>query len=461
MAAVAEHLVVVSNRGPVSYARDESGEIVPRRGGGGLVSTLGPAVADTGALWVAAALDDAEREIAAAGPVEDHGFRLRFLAVDPDTYRAHYDVICNRTLWFAYHGLDERPLTPSLGPAWHAAWEAYEEVNRRFAEVVAEEAPEGGTVLVHDLHLSLAGPHLRRLRPDLATAHFAHTPFCWPEGLDVLPRRERRRLLEGLAGHGACGFHSPRWARAFLACCEEDGIPPPPTFVAPAAADPGDVLEVAASDECSRHLDRFDALAGGRKVIARVDRMELSKNIVRGFAAFDLLLEREPRWRTEAMFLACCYPSRLGVPEYAAYRDAVVAEAERVNERWGPVVHLLTDDDFPRSVAALRRADVALVNPVRDGLNIVAKEIAIVNDRDAVLCLSPHAGVWDELGDAGVLEVPPFDLAATAEALHRALSMPAAERRDRAARVRAAATARTPETWLNEQVEAARAPRAR
>jgi trehalose 6-phosphate synthase len=456
MADVAEHLVVVSNRGPVSYGRGDDGGLVPKRGGGGLVSTLGPAIAGTGALWVAAALDEAEREVATQGPVEAEGFQLAFLDLDDDLYRSYYDEICNRTLWFAYHGLDSRPTSPSLGPAWHHAWDAFVEVNRLFAAKVAESAPEGGTVLVHDLHLSLVGGELRRDRPDLRTAHFAHTPFCWPDGLDVLPRAHRRQLLEGLAAHGSCGFHSKRWADAFLACCASSGVAPPPTFVAPAAADPDDVLAVSGTDAAARHLGAFDQLAAGRKVVVRVDRMELSKNVVRGFAAFDLLLEREPRWRTEALFLACCYPSRLGVPEYAAYRDAVVAEVARINDRWGPVVHLLTNDDFPRSVAALQRADVALVNPVRDGMNVVAKEVAIVNDRDVVLCLSPHAGAWDELGAAGAIETPPFDLVATADALHQALSMGDAERADRARRLRAAATATTPDSWLRRQVDAAR-----
>jgi trehalose 6-phosphate synthase len=456
MAPVSEHLVVVSNRGPVSYERGADGTPVPKRGGGGLVSTLAPAVEDTGALWMAAALSDAEREIAGRGTIDAEGFRLRFLDIDEDTYKGYYDGVCNRTLWFAYHGLDARPLSPSLDPAWHVAWESFVDVNQRFAKAVADEAPEGATVLVHDLHLSLVGAVLRQERPDLATAHFSHTPFCWPQGLDVLPAARRRQLLEGLAAHGACGFHSGRWARAFLACCAEEGVEPPTTFIAPAAADPTDVLEVSDSDACAAHLARFESLAAGRKVISRVDRMELSKNVVRGFTAFDLLLERSPRWREEALFLACCYPSRLGVPEYAAYRDAVEAEVQRVNDRWGPVIHLLTDDDFPRSVAALRLADVALVNPIRDGMNVVAKELAIVNDRDAILCLSPHAGVWDELGEAGALETPPFDLVATADALEQALLMDPSERASRAASLRKAATATTPDGWLRLQIDAAR-----
>jgi trehalose 6-phosphate synthase len=323
---------------------------------------------------------------------------------------------------------------------------------------VADQAPEGGTVLVQDLHLSLLGRLLAERRPDLATAHFSHTPFCWPDGLAVLPLAARRQLLAGLAGHGACGFHSPRWERAFLACCDEADVPAPETFVAPAAADPGDVLGVARGEACAARLAELTALAAGRQVITRVDRMELSKNLVRGFQAFGVLLERRPDLVERVLFLACCYPSREGLAEYAAYKDAVLAEVARLRERFGPVVELLDQDDYPRSVAALRLADVVLVNPVRDGLNIVAKEAAIVGERDPVLCLSPEAGAWDELGDAGAVATPPFDLVATSAALETALGMTADERAARAATLRAAATAVTAEAWLEAQVKAAARP---
>jgi len=384
--------------------------------------------------------------------------QVRLLAVDEDDYRAFYEMVSNQTLWFAYHGLDNRPLTPALGPDWHEAWDAYVRVNRTFAATIGDEAPRGATVLVQDLHLSLVGGLLATERPDLATAHFAHTPFCWPDGLAVLPLGARRQLLEGLAGHGAVGFHSGRWRRAFLACCAETEVTPPHTFVTPAAVDPADVLGIAAGEDCARHLAWLEDLVGDRKLLVRVDRMELSKNVVRGFRAFDLLLDQHRELAGRVLFVALCYPSRETLAEYSAYRDAVFAEVARVNRRWGPVIQLVADDDFPRSVAALCRADVALVNPVRDGLNIVAKELAIVNRRHGVLCLSPEAGAWDELGGAGALAAPPFDLQGTADALHTALTMGADERAERASRLAQAATARSPRDWLADQISAARTP---
>ena len=456
---MADDLLVVSNRGPVSYQLDDAGELVPKRGAGGLISTLKPALAGRNATWLAAAIGQGDRQAAEAGASVVDGVNVRLLAVDEDDYRAFYDVVSNQTLWFAYHGLDNRPLTPALGPDWHRAWEAYVRVNRAFAEAVATDAPEGATVVVHDLHLSLVGDQLATERPDLATVHFAHTPFCWPDGLAVLPSGPRRQLLEGLAGHGAVGFHSGRWERAFLACCTELDVRPPHTFVAPAAADPDDVGGVAASDACGRHLTWIEDLVGDRQLLVRVDRMELSKNVVRGFQAFDLLLEQHPELVGRVLFLALCYPSRETLAEYAAYRDAVFAEVKRVNQRWGDeVIHLIAEDDFPRSVAALSRADVALINPIRDGLNIVAKELVIVNRRNAVLCLSPEAGAWEELGEAGVVAAPPFDLQGTADGLHTALAMGDDERAERGSRLRQAVTARSPHDWLDDQLRAARPP---
>jgi trehalose 6-phosphate synthase len=267
----------------------------------------------------------------------------------------------------------------------------------------------------------------------------------------------RRELLEGMAAHRACGFHTARWASGFAACSREAGLVPT-TFVSPLASDPDDVRAVAGSPACDEAVAELDAVVGDRRVIGRVDRMELSKNLLRGFLAYDLLLQHHPEHRGRVVFVAHAYPSREGVPRYAGYRDEIERTAAVVNERWAtpdwqPIV-LEVEDDHPRSVALLRRADVLLVNPIRDGLNLVASEGALVNDRDAVLALSTEAGAWERLGPAA-LEVPPFDLAGTAAILHTALTMPAGERAERAAALRALVESRTPADWLADQLAAA------
>lgn len=451
-------MVMVSNRGPVSYRYDEAGALVARRGAGGLVSGIGPLMAGSEAVWVAAAMSDADRAAAGTGVTDVEGFRFRALAVAPDTYRAFYDVIANAALWFAHHGLYDRSRRPNLDRHWWAAWDDYVEVNRIFAEGVAEVAPEGAAVLVQDLHLCLVATTLTDLRPDLVAVHFSHTPFAGPDDLRVLPDGPRARLLRGLADHRACGFHTGRWRDRFEASCRAERIEPPATFVAPLGPDAADLGAVAAGPACAAALADIEAEVGDRRFIARVDRIELSKNLVRGFLAFEDLLDRRADWHERVVFGAYVYPSREGLPEYLAYRTEVEGVIARINARfatpgWTPVLYDAADD-FPRSVAALRRADVVLVNPVRDGLNLVAKEAAVVNERDGVLVLSPEAGAWDELADA-VIGCHPFDITGTADALHAALSMGAADRRSLSARWRQCSTARTPADWLADNLAAA------
>lgn len=453
-------LVLVSNRGPVSFSFDDDGGLVARRGAGGLVSGVGPLMAGSDAVWVAAAMSDADRKAATGGVIEAEGFRVRALAVDPDDYRAFYDVVANATLWFAHHGLFDHARRPVLDRHWWTAWDAYRRVNRAFADVVADVAPEGAAVLIQDLHLCLVAATLAGARPDLRLVHFSHTPFAGPDELRVLPPGPRAELLGAMAAHAACGFHTRRWADRFLASYAEDDLdhPPPATFVAALGPDPDDLTSVAASAECAEALAEIDTEVGDRAFIARVDRIELSKNLVRGFLAYEDLLDRHPEWRERLVFGAYVYPSREGLPEYLAYRREVESVVERINARfgtdaWTPILYD-PSDHFPRSVAALRRADVVLVNPIRDGLNLVAKEAALVNERDGVLVLSPEAGAWADLSGA-VVPAHPFDICGTAEALVRALTLGDDERRSLAGAWRQRAMGRTPADWLADNLAAA------
>jgi trehalose 6-phosphate synthase len=459
-------IVLVSNRGPVSFSFGDDGAPVARRGAGGLVSGLAPLVADGAehaarSTWLAAALSDADREVAAGGVADAEGFRVRLVAVDDDTFRMAYDVVDNATLWFLHHGLWDLSRRPRFDRRWREAWDAYRRVNQTFAATVAADAPADAAVLIQDYHLTLLAPHLRQVRPDLRLVHFHHTPFAGPDLLRVMPPDVATELLEGLAAHHACGFHTERWARNFAWDCTDAEVEAPSIFVSPLAPDPDDIRSTASSARCDDELARLDEQVGDRRLITRVDRIELSKNIGRGFVAFDELLERWPEHRGAVTLGAFVYPSRQGLPEYLAYRQEVESMAEAVNRRWAGPDHpgwqpIIFDptDNYPRSVAALRRYDVLLVNPILDGLNLVAKEGPLVNERDGVVVLSTEAGVFAELG-ALVRPVDPFDVSATAEALHDALVTPADGRRREAAALRAGAEARTPADWLADQMAAA------
>jgi trehalose 6-phosphate synthase len=447
--------VIVSNRGPVSFTKDGTGGLTARRGAGGLVSGIGGIVSETGATWMAAAISEGDREAARQGVVEVEGFRTRLLDIDPEAYRLAYDVISNQALWFVHHGLYDLPRAPAFDTGFRTAWSAYRQVNAAFATAVMNEAPSGAVVLVQDYHLALVAHDLVEHRRDLVPVHFSHTPFATPDWLKVLPDHVAEELLAGLCAFRACGFHTQRWADDFTACCHDLLALQPRTFVSPLPANAEDLRSTAGSAACDTALAEIDELVGDRLVIARVDRIELSKNIVRGFLAYDDLLDRYPAWRGRVVFVASVYRSRTGVPDYVRYQAEVEAVVERVNRRWAtddwtPIVYD-TRDDFPRSVALLRRYDVLLVNALRDGLNLVAKEGPVVNEHNGVLCLSPETGVWSELGE-GSLRVWPYDVAGTADVLDEALSMPDIVRHKHARTLRELAGRRVPADWLADQL---------
>lgn len=446
-------IVIVSNRGPVSFELDGNGVPRARRGAGGLASGLA-GLRDRGATWVAVASTEGDRAISGAGPVHEAGFDLQLVDLDPVVRHHHYDVISNDTLWFLHHGL-LRADPSRFDERWRAAWQDYVTANEVVGAAVAEFAPPRAQVLVQDYHFSLLGRILRDARPDLQTVHFHHTPFCSAAELAVLPPDVAGTLIESLCSFDACGFHVPRWAARFAECVADRNITPPATFDATLGVDAAELLASAETPEVRSQIERMDQLRGDRVLVVRVDRIDPSKNLVRGFEAFDLLLERFPQWRQRVVFGAFCYPSRMGLDTYVQHASEVRAAADRVNDRWAsgdwtPVV-LETDDDYPRSLAGLVRSDVLLVNPVRDGLNLVAKEGAIVNDRAGGLVLSRNAGVFDEL-ETCCDPVDPFDVDETAVALHTALARSPDARLEQAHLRRMAASSRTPADWLADQL---------
>lgn len=454
--------MIVSNRGPVGFRFDNSGRAVAGRPAGGLATGLRPLLRD-GTTWIASAVSDADRAAAEAGhgQVDVDGLTVRLLTPDPARYRMAYDTIANATLWFLHHGLWDLPRRPVFDRRWRDAWAAYVAWNEEVAGAVTGEVERLGpdtVVLVQDYHLGLAGAALRRAGVEAPCVHFSHTPFAGAESIGVLPADVASTLLDGMASFTACGFHTERWAARFLAACQEIGVDAPPTFAQPLAPDLGHLREVAASDECAAAAAAMDAEIGDRRAIVRVDRLELSKNLLRGFLAFESLLERRSDLHDGVVFASLAYRSREGVLDYVAYEQEVSAVVERINARFGrpgwTPIQLFIGDDHPRSVAALRRYDVLLVNPVRDGLNLVAFEGPAVNERDGVVCLSTEAGAHTMLGDV-VESIHPFDIDSTAGALERAIALGGAERASRAARLKAAIETVTPSAWLDAQLAAA------
>jgi len=435
-------LIVVSNRGPVTYDRVD-GERVERRGGGGLATALRGLQSHHDVTWIAAATTEEDRVVAAAGG--DGG--VVFVAPEPEAYHRYYNVVANPMLWFVQHELWSRGARPDIGLDFHRAWdEGYVAVNRAFAEAVVVELDNrpGATVFFHDYHLYLAPLFVREARPDALLAHFVHIP--WPVDWTILPERMRHAVHDGLLANDVVAFHTERWARNFRRSCEDVCGGTGRTVVRHHAisVDVGEFERLATSDSV---LAEEAALPRPEKLIVRVDRTDPSKNVVRGFRAFEALLDAHPEWRGRVTMLALLDPSRQAIPEYADYRAEIERAVGEVNGRFGPVIDLRVADNFPQSVAAYKRYDVLLVNPVFDGMNLVAKEGPLVNERDGVLVLSENAGAHEELGVFS-LTVNPFDVWGQAEALHSALEMDADERRRRAEGLRAQVRGHDVARWI-------------
>ncbi|MER5885096.1 trehalose-6-phosphate synthase [Streptomyces sp. NPDC001941] len=459
-------VLVASNRGPVSYARGADGTLEARRGGGGLVSGLSAIGPDTDSLWVCSALGDGDREAvrrAGGGDLPDAdtgGRRVRMLDIDPDVHSDAYNGIANSVLWFVHHLLYQTPLEPVFDAEFRRQWAAYETYNRLFARALADQAGPGAAVLVQDYHLALVPGMLRELRPDLRIGHFSHTPWAPVDYFRMLPDDIAEQLLRGMLGADRLGFLTRRWADAFAACCEAvvGGTGDTELGVHGLGADADFLRERSRRPDVAERMAALrEQIGPGRRTVVRVDRTELSKNIVRGLHAYRALLDEHPEWRERVVHLAFAYPSRQDLAVYRAYTEEVSRLAAEINEAygtpgWTPVV-LHVEDDFARSLAAYRIADVALVNPVRDGMNLVAKEVPVVSDHGCVLVLSREAGAYAELG-ADALVVNPYDVTGTARALHEALTMPDDERAERTRRLSSAATALPPEKWFLDQLHA-------
>ena len=473
-------LIVVSNRGPSSFTRDEEGNRVARRGGGGLVTALRSLLVHHDVTWIASAMTEEDRAVvdeAGGEAIEELArdgspYRLRLVAHDPAAYDWFYNVVANPTLWFLQHYLWALAYAPDIDHGLHHAWdEGYVPVNRAFADAtLAElEAQPDAAVFFHDYHLYLAPRFVREARPDTALAHFVHIPWPEPNLWRVLPESIRNALHDGLLANDVLGFHTHRWRRSFLrssrdlldadcdfdqgVCSHGEGR----TFVAarPISVDSAEFEELAESDP----VRRCEAELETRRpefLVLRVDRTDPSKNVVRGFRAFEFYLGAHPEMHGRVGMLALLDPSRQDIPEYAEYLGAIQRAARVVNDRfqrngWVPV-DLRIEDNFPLTVAAYKQYDVLLVNAIYDGLNLVAKEGPLVNERDGVLILSENAGAHEELGQ-WALSVNPFDIEAQAQAIHAAIEMPLEERRARGAAIREHVRAHDVAAWIDTQLE--------
>jgi trehalose 6-phosphate synthase len=475
-----EAVIFLSNRGPVEYDRRD-GERTAHRGRGGLVTALsGLAGRLDDAVWVCGALTDEDVAVAREhdGAAFDAGngageLLVRMVETDAEEQQKFYSVIANPLLWFVQHYLWALSDAPDITRRELDAFEhGYVPVNERFADAVAEEVEARGgeaTVMVQDYHFYLVPDLLRARCPDVFLHHFVHIPWPQPDAWRVLPRPMREAVLRGVLGNDIVAFHTEHYARNFLLGCQEllslpvdlDGLKVEVdgrtvrTRWYPISIDPDALEERAASAEVGKVQED---LAARRRdhLILRVDRADLSKNIVRGFKAYDTLLDDHPELCERVTFLALIQPSREDVEEYAAYTDRIKRVVADVNLKhgtadWQPI-DLRLQDDMDTALAAYKLFDLLVVNAIFDGMNLVAKEAVIVNQRNGVLALSENTGAHEEMG-AYALTLHPFDIQQQADAFWEALCMEPAERKERAEACAAIVRGNDIDDWLAEQLE--------
>jgi trehalose 6-phosphate synthase len=458
-------LVVAANRGPAGDETTEDGRCVGRPAGGGLANVLASALAGRTAVWLSTSIDGTRIRRQNTG-----GICHREVDLEEHQRNRHYQNVANRVLWFLLHRLAHVAELDGFDFGFRADWRAYTEVNARFAAVCDEEAAPGATVLTQDYHLALVPALLRARRPDVRIAHFTACPWVDPEYFSILPWAARADLLDGMLSADLLGFTVPRWCANFVACCAAAGYPVEtaphavrasdgrwvPVRAFPVGVDAKALRVQAAADEVEQRCATLRRRVGGSRLIVRVERLDPAKNILRGLAGYELLLAGDSGLHGTLTHVVHAYPSRSAMPEYRRYAAAVEERVDRINRRFGTAVWtpclLQSTDDPADGLAALRLADVIVVNPVLDGMNLVAKEGPIVAERDPVLILSCMAGAVDELGMASLV-VNPFDIAELAEAMAVALTLDPADRAERAAVLRDAAAALPPQAWLAAQLQ--------
>jgi trehalose 6-phosphate synthase len=476
----ARPLVLVSNRGPVTF--DEDGTMT--RGTGGLVTALTGLASYRDATWIASAMtpgdavrahDAGDRPFTVRTPAGGE-YQVRFVVSDEDAYDRFYNIFANPMLWFIQHYLWDLSNVPDIRRNEVEAFEfGYNVVNEDLARAVVEEidGQEEPVVMIHDYHLYTLPGLVRHERPDAFLSHFVHIPWPQSDAWRVLPRRIREELYAGLLANDIVGFHTQAYRRNFLQCCRdimdlevdmERGVvhcDEREVWVRayPLPIDAAAIQKTARSERVAQFEEEL--LSRRREhLILRVDRADLSKNVLRGFSAFDLFLEQHPEFSERVTFIAQLMPSRTDVPEYAEYLEKIEAIVAVVNHRhgttdWMPIL-LKLRDDLEEAVAAYKHYDVLLVNAMFDGMNLVAKEGPLVNERNGVSILSENTGAHEELGEYA-LSVNPFDIQELADSIHAALTMPAGERERRARGLKATVTQRDPGDWIDEQLADIRA----
>ncbi|MDP2936904.1 MAG: trehalose-6-phosphate synthase [Dehalococcoidia bacterium] len=472
-------IIFASNRGPVQYALGGRHELTPKRGQGALVTSLTSLLRYARVTWVASCMSAGDREAArrqkcaAQASLLEESLRLRMVQVPARAYKRHYQIFANPILWFIHHSLAGQLLTKPASQVKEAWRWGYMPVNRAMAAAILDELAHPDTVpwvFIHDYHLYLTGHYVRQRAPLALLLHFVHIP--WPAPGEGLLRLGPlwREVLHGLLSNDIIGFQIANHARNFLLDCRLSlpGVQVDPSNgvvyyrgravrvrVYPISVDVQALREDASSLPVLTYRRRLESLCA-EKTMVLVERVDPSKNTLESLMAFRQLLESNPGLAGRVTLLAFLVPSRTAIPEYRRYGQRLMACVKSINERFGTdgyqPIHVFYENNYYQALAGMGLYDVLLVNPVADGMNLVAKEGPIVNQRDGVLVLSEGAGAHAQLS-AGSLSVRVGDVDGVVRAMYQALCLPQEERRRRASLLRNTIEKEDLTQWLFRQIK--------
>ena len=474
-------LILASNRGPFEYHLNKDGSLHPHRGAGGVVSALSGLSCFIELDWVACAMREGDRKMAQQAPggrfkapLDNGNLYIRFVTIPRNTYHKYYSIFCNPLLWFLQHYMWNPSRTPNIDSNVYDAWEnGYVTVNKAFAQSIIDEVQFSElppVVIINDYHLYLVGGYIKEKLPQVPIQYFIHIPWPTSRYWQLLPRFMPQAIIRSLCAADIIGLQTARDVRSFLACCRE--------FIKEAVVDNNqgtvsivghtvrvraypisvdvDALKVAATSVRFKEYENKLKPLLGEQTIVRVDRMEPSKNIIRGFQAFDSLLERYPGFIGKVKFIAFLVPSRTHLKPYQRYMGDTVDLIEEINRKygsddWHPIDYFY-ENNFLQALAGMAHYDVLFVNALIDGMNLVTKEGPTVNKRDGVLLLSETVGAFEQLGEYA-LTVAPADLEGTTRALYGALTMPADERKRRATALKESIATEDLSHWVSRLLE--------
>jgi trehalose 6-phosphate synthase len=450
-----DQVIVVSNREPYIHERTAGGEIVVKRPASGLVTAVEPVMRACSGTWIAHGSGGADREVVdahdrVAVPPGHDDYRLRRLWLTAAEEQGYYFGFANEGLWPLCHVAHVRPVFRE------SDWEAYKAVNQRFADaVVAEARSEDPIVLVQDYHFALLPAMVREKLPQATILTFWHIPWPNPESFGICPWR--REILQGMLGSTILGFHTRFHCKNFIETVDrfleariehehstisfkedETLVEAYPISIEwPTDAQVAGWPSVA---QCRQNVRQRLGLPEGICLAVGIDRFDYTKGILERLNAVERLLEKHPEWIERFVFVQVAAPTRGALDEYRIFQEQVDRVTRRVNDRFGrpgyQPVHLIAQHHDSAAVnELLRAADMCVVTSLHDGMNLVSKEfVAARDDEQGVLILSRFAGAARELTEA--LVVNPYHVEETADALHRAAKMPAAEQRERMAALR-------------------------